>query len=197
MNNVMKVCTLGPESTCHDNAVKHYLEFQNIKNFEILYIDDFEDAVSLVTSGKADYIIQNCSHPQVSIICAKYRSEIFTIDTFIFPAKAMGILRSKKHHFDNKNLGLMPATKGYINESEWDDLIIESANPRVFEGLKKGKYEYGITFVDYAKENDDLEIVESFGEGVDSAWILYGKQRRFSGDVVGIYQEELFKTYRK
>ncbi len=192
----MKVCTLGPEGTCHDNAVKHYLKFQNIKDFEIIYVDDFEDAVKFVISNKVDYIVQNCSHPQVSVICAKYRREIFTVDTFIFPAKAMGILKSKKYHFENKNLGLMPATKGYINENLWDELIIESANPRVFEGLKNGKYEYGVTFVSYAKHNDDLEIVKSFGEGVISAWIVYGKEYRFNGDLIGIYQEELFKKYR-
>lgn len=192
----MKICTLGPAGTCHDNATKHYLEFQSIKRFEIFYVDDFEDAAILVTLGKADYIIQNCSHPQVSIICAKYRNKIFTIDTFIYPAKSMGILKSKTHHFNNRNLGLMPATKGYINEKEWDNLIIESANPRVFEGLKKGKYEYGVTFVDYAKENDDLEIVEAFGEGVDSAWILYGKKRRFNGGIIGTFQEKLFEKYR-
>ncbi len=195
MSDVMKICTLGPEGTCHENAVKHYLKFQNIKNFEIIYIDNFEDAVNLVTSGKADYIIQNCSHPQVSVICAKYRKEIFTVDTFIFPAKNMGILKTKKYHFKNKNLGLMPATKGYINEDEWDELIIESANPKVFEGLKNGKYEYGVTFVNYAKYNDDLEIVESFGDGVVCAWIVYGKERRFTGDLIGTYQEELFKKY--
>ena len=61
-NNIIRVCTLGPEGTCHDNAAKHYLQFQNIKNFEMIYISDFEDAVNLVNAGKADYIIQNSSH---------------------------------------------------------------------------------------------------------------------------------------
>ena len=108
----------------------------------------------------------------------------------------MGILKSKKYHFENKNLGLMPATKGYINENEWDELIIESANPKVFEGLKSGKYEYGVTFVDYAKYNNDLEIVESFGKEVVCAWIVYGKEYLYNGNLIGTYQDELFKKYR-
>lgn len=175
----IRICTLGPQGTCHDNAAGNYMEFQNIKaQGEIVYVTDFTDAVTMLKEERADYIIQNCAHPQVGLLNEKYRKEIFIIDSFLFPTKSMGIIRRKDSRHKN-TIGIMPAAVNYTDRERWDSIIYETANPLVEEGLLEDKYEYGITFTDSAKRHPDiLELTESFGGPVDTAWIVYGRVKR-------------------
>src|SRR5436853_557264 len=39
------IVTLGPEGTCHERAVRRYMEFQGVADFEIEYIADFLDGL--------------------------------------------------------------------------------------------------------------------------------------------------------
>lgn len=175
----IRICTLGPKGTCHDNAVRNYMEFQNIKaQSEVVYVADFTDAVTMLKENRADYIIQNCAHPQVGLLNEKYRKEIFIIDSFLFPTKSMGIIKRKNSRHNN-TIGVMPAAINYTDREKWDSIIYEDANPLVEEGLIEDKYEYGITFTDSADRHPDiLELVESFGGPVDTAWVVYGRVRR-------------------
>ncbi len=175
----IRICTLGPEGTCHDNAVRNYIEFQNIKaQSEVVYVADFTDAVTMLKEKRADYIIQNCAHPQVGLLNEKYRKEIFIIDSFLFPTKSMGIMKRKNSRHNN-TIGVMPAAINYTDREKWDSIIYEDANPLVEEGLIEDKYEYGITFTDSADRHPDiLELVESFGGPVDTAWVVYGRVKR-------------------
>ena len=178
-------CTLGPEGTCHDNALRNLIEHNGIKDFEIRYMDDFIDAANLLKDGHVDYIIQNCAHPTVYELNERYRHQIFIISTFVFPTKKMGILK-RLDAGEGRRLGLMPATKGYIDQGYWDELIFETANPVVGEKLAAGEYDYGVTFIEYAdKYADTLEVFEDFGGEVDTAWIIYGRERAFEGKVIG------------
>lgn len=181
----IRICTLGPAGTCHDNAVKNYIEFQNIKaQSEIFYVTDFIDAVTMLREESADYIIQNCAHPQVGLLNEKYRKEIFIIDSFLFPTKSMGVIKRKNSHHKN-TIGIMPAAINYTDREKWDSIIYEDANPLVEEGLLEDKYEYGITFTDSADRHPDvLELTESFGGPVDTAWIVYGRVRRNTNEEV-------------
>ena len=186
-------CTLGPEGTCHDNAVKNYINFQKINEASIIYVSNFSDAVDLLKSGKANYIVQNCAHPQVGELNEKYCREIFIIDSFIFPTKPMGVIRRKDMR-DSKTLGLMPATKNYVDISMWDELKYETSNPIVAEKLVKGEYGYGITFIEYVKRYPDLlEVYQDFGGAVDTVWIVYGKNRRNTdGTVIGLNNHDFY-----
>lgn len=175
----IRICTLGPEGTCHDNAVKKYIEFQNIAaQSEIVYVGNFVDAVTMLKEKRADYIIQNCAHPQVGLLNEKYRKEIFIIDSFLFPTKSMGVIKRKNSSHKNI-IGIMPATINYTDREKWNSIIYEASNPLVEEGLVEDRYEYGITFTDSVDRHPDiLELTESFGGPVDTAWLVYGRVKR-------------------
>lgn len=191
----IRICTLGPEGTCHDNAVKNYIEFQNITTqSEIVYISDFTDAVTMLKEKNADYIIQNCAHPQVGLLNEKYRKEIFIIDSFLFPTKRMGVIKRKNSNHKN-TLGIMPATINYTDREKWDSIIYEAANPLVEKGLLEDKYEYGITFTEAVDRHPDiLELTEDFGGPVDTAWIVYGRvKRNMNEEVLGSNLNEFLR----
>ncbi len=191
----IRICTLGPDGTCHDNATRHYMEFQNIvAQSEIVYVKDFTEAVTLLKESRADYIIQNCAHPQVGLLNEKYRKEVFIIDSFLFPTKSMGIIKRKNSKHKN-TIGMMPATISYIEKEKWDLIIYETANPLVESGLLEDKYEYGITFVDSVDRHPEiLELAESFGGPVDTAWIVYGRiKRNRDGEVLGSNLNEFLR----
>lgn len=179
-------CTLGPEGTCHSNAVKQFIKFHSIVNAEIVYVNDFEEAVKKMRIGNADYIVQNAAHPQVGLLNEKYRNEIYVNDSFLCPTLSMGILRRKGGNRKRK-IGLMPAAVNYINQEDWEELVFETANPIVGEELLHGKYDFGITFTRFALEYpDELELVVDFGGPVDTCWLVYGKEKRnVYGEVLG------------
>lgn len=181
-------CTLGPEETCHGNAVAHFLAFHKLdgNRSKIFYINDFEEAVKKVKSGSADYIIQNIAHPQVALLNEKYRKDVYIIDSFIFPTKPMGILKRKDTNSSEKSIGFSEAAKEYLDLMEWESLHAVNSNPLVLEGLLRGDYNYGITFEEFAEKNpEQLELVTSFGGPVDTCWVVYGSEKR------NIYHEVL------
>lgn len=51
-------CTLGPEGTCHDNALKNYIKFQKLDNASIVYISKFSDAVDLLRRRPQNQLIR-------------------------------------------------------------------------------------------------------------------------------------------
>jgi len=185
-------CTLGPEGTCHDNALKNFIRYQNVEDFKIVYTSDFFKSAEELAQGKIDFIVQNSAHPQVAELCPIYRGKVFMVDTFVFPTKSMGILcnKNKKHKME---LGLMPATTGYVDKSKWSKLEFEVSNPIVAKGLLEGKYGYGVTFIEYIELYPDvLELVEDFGGPLDSVWIVYGQRRKCTGEVMGLYQPQYY-----
>jgi len=179
-------CTLGPDGTCHSNAVKQFINFHSIKAAKIDYVDDFEDAVLKIKNNEVDYIVQNVAHPQIGLLNEKYRNEIYMNDSFQCPTISMGILR-RKNGSGEKKIGIMPAAVNYIDPNEWDELIFETSNPKVNEALLNGKYNYGITFIHFASEYPhELELVSNFGGPVDTCWVVYGRNKRnIYGEVLG------------
>lgn len=193
----IRIATLGPRDTCHANALEHFLEFQEIRDAQIIYVEDFLYAAEILSQKKIDLIVQNISHPTAKDLCSMYRGKIFIVDSFIYPAKEMGILHRKQSK-TNLKLGLMPATEGYIDNSKWLERVYEVSNPKVCEGLLRGDYDYGITFLSYAdRYSDILEIYEEFGAPVDSAWIVYSNKRAFDGKILGKYQPLFYQKLER
>lgn len=193
----IKIATLGPKDTCHANALEHFIQFQEIKNAQIIYIEDFIYGAEILARKEIDLLVQNISHPTAKDLCTIYRGRIYIVDSFIYPAKEMGILHRKQSN-SNYKLGLMPATEGYLDKNKWVDRMYETSNPKVCEGLIKGKYEYGVTFLSYAYQYSDiLEISERFGEAVDAAWIVYANKRAFDGKVIGIYHPTFYQELER
>jgi hypothetical protein len=176
--------TLGPSGTCHENALLHYLEFQGLGEAEVELVGDLLEGLEFVRASSNAFLVQCSAHPQVHVVTERYRHEVFVVDTFLYPAKEMGLL--VRAGMDSpRSLGIVPAAAGYVDLERWERVVEESANPIVARNLLAGSYDAGVTLVEFAdKHPDALRIVERFGE-VDTTWVVYGRRRRFHGELIG------------
>lgn len=176
--------TLGPTGTCHEHALRRYLEFQGLPDARVELVGDFMTGLERVRELPNGFLVQCSSHPEVHIVTERYRQEVFVIDTFVFPAKEMGLL-VRRDRPRPRSLGVVAAAMGYPDLAEWETIVQEPANPIVARELLAGKYDAGVTFVAFGEEHpDQLEVRERYGE-VDTTWVVYGKRRRYEGRLIG------------
>ena len=184
--------TLGPEGTCHERAVRRYAEFQAVEDYEFELITDFFDGLELLRGRDDAFLVQCSAHPKVHEITERYWAEVFVVDTFIYPTKALAVL-SRREVERPRTLGLVPATSGYIDPNDWDQIIDVQSKPIVARELLAGRYEAGLTHLEHLSAHpDELRLVEEIGE-IDTTWVVYGTQKRFHGEVIGIPSPELFR----
>jgi hypothetical protein len=184
-NDRVSVLTLGPTGTCHERAALEYLTFQGIEVFDLDLIDDFFDGLEAIRGRANAFLIQCSAHPKVHEITERHWDEVFVVDTFIYPTKALAVLarRDLEHP---RSLGLVPATAGYIDLAQWDEVIEVQSKPIVATELLTGRYDAGLTHLEHlAVHPDELRLVEEIGE-IDTTWVVYGTRKRFSGKVLGI-----------
>jgi hypothetical protein len=178
--------TLGPQGTCHENALLHYLEFQGIERdaVEIVLVEDLLGAIVRVRDEPGTFLVQCSAHVQVHLVTERYYREVFVIDTFIYPTKALALLvRTDVEH--PRSLGIVSATKGYPDLTRWETIIDEPSKPVVAQHLLAGEYDAGLTHLHHAHEHsEELRIEEVYG-AVDTTWVVYGAQKRFRGAVIG------------
>jgi hypothetical protein len=185
--------TLGPAGTCHERAVREYAAFQGIEDFELDFITDFFDGLERIRGRDDAFLIQCSAHPLVHKITEKYWTEVFVVDTFIYPTKHL-VLLSRREVEKPRSIGIVSATKGYIDLAPWDDVIDVVSKPVVGEGLLRGDYDSGLTHMEHLEEHsDELRLDLDIGE-IDTTWVVYGTTKRFQGDVIGIPSAELFRT---
>ncbi|HET8566342.1 MAG TPA: hypothetical protein VFL77_07695 [Solirubrobacterales bacterium] len=188
----VKIVTLGPTGTCHERAVLRYLEFQGVEDFEIEFIGDFMDGLGRIRGRENAFLVQCSAHPKVHEVTERYWSEIFVVDTFIYPTKALAVL-TRREVERPKSLGLVPATAGYINRDDWEEIIDVQSKPIVAEELLAGRYDAGLTHLEHLEEHaKDLRLDHEIGE-IDTTWVVYGTKKRFQGEVIGIPSPELFE----
>src|SRR6185437_9663935 len=84
--------TLGPSGTCNENALLHYLEFQGIEDFDVLLEQDLLAAVGRVRGRTDTFLVQCSAHLHVHLVTERYCSEVFVIDTFLYPTKELALL---------------------------------------------------------------------------------------------------------
>ncbi len=192
MNKQIIFATLGPSGTCHERATKAYIAFQELPNAKLELFNDLLEALEQLHDGKVDFIIQNSAHPKVYELTEKYFREVFVIDSFLCPTTPMGVLtrRDVEHP---RSLGLMPATQAYVNTERWDKLIYETAKPIVGQNLLAGKYDSGIAALKFAEENPDILVVDEVIGSVQTAWLMYGRQKNQQQGVIGIKNSQLFQ----
>lgn len=184
MSNDPLFLTLGPSGTCHENALLRYLEFQGLPDARVELVRDFDEGLERVHDELSSYLIQCSAHPDVHTITERYRQEVFVIDTFLYPAKEMALL-ARSEVADPKTLGVVPAALGYPDLTQWETVTEELANPIVARELLAGKYDAGVTLAEYADQYpDELRIIERYGE-VDTTWLVYGRHRRYEGELIG------------
>jgi hypothetical protein len=185
------VVTLGPTGTCHERAAREYMRFQGVDDFEVDFIGDFLDGLEKIRGKDNAFLIQCSAHPLVHKVTERYWDEVFVVDTFIYPTKALAVLRRREAERP-RTLGLVPATAGYIDPTRWDEIVDVQSKPIVAEELLAGRYQAGLTHLTHlAAHPDELRLVEEIGE-IDTTWVVYGTQKRFSGEVIGIPSPDLF-----
>jgi hypothetical protein len=184
--------TLGPAGTCHERATRAYMDFQGVERYEVDFIEDFFDGLERIR-GRADAFLVQCSaHPLVHKVTERHWDEVFVVDTFIYPTKALAVL-ARREVEEPRSLGLVPATAGYIDEGDWGEIVDVVSKPIVARGLLEGRYEAGLTHLEYAERYPDrLRVIEEIGE-IDTTWVVYGTKKRFRGEVIGIPSPELFR----
>jgi hypothetical protein len=177
--------TLGPAGTCHEHALLRYLEFQGLADeARVELVPDFEEGLERVHRDPNAYLIQCSAHPDVHVVTERHRQEVFVVDTFMFPAKEMGLI-VRRDVERPRSLGVVPAAMGYPDLSRWETVVQEPANPIVARELLAGKYDAGVTFVAFGEEHSgELRVEERYGE-VDTTWVVYGQRRRYKGQLIG------------
>lgn len=186
------VVTLGPAGTCHERATIEYMRFQGVEDFEVEFIGDFFDGLERIRGKDDAFLIQCSAHPLVHKVTERYWAEVFVVDTFIYPTKALAVL-SRREAERPRTLGLVPATAGYIDPSDWAEIIDVQSKPIVAAELLAGRYDAGLTHLEHlAAHPDELRLVEEIGE-IDTTWLVYGTRKRFAGAVIGIPSAELFR----
>jgi hypothetical protein len=184
--------TLGPVGTCHERAVTEYARFQGLEDFRIELILDFFDGLEAVRGRDDAFLVQCSAHPLVHKITEKHWTEVFVVDTFIYPTKHL-VLLSRREVERPRSLGIVPATKGYVDLSQWDEIIDVASKPLVGEGLLRGDYDSGLTHMEHFEEHEDLLRLDlDIGE-IDTTWVVYGINKRFRGEVIGIPSADLFR----
>lgn len=193
--NFVRVITLGPAGTCHERAVQRYLAFQGVENFEIEFIADFMDGLERLRGQENAFLVQCSAHPRVHEVTERYWREVFVVDTFIFPTKHLVVL-SRREVEQPRSLGIVPATKGYVDLSRWEEIIDVVSKPVVGEELLAGRYDSGLTHMEHFEEHEDeLRLDLDIGE-IDTTWVVYGTRKRFDGEVIGIPSREIFQSSR-
>ena len=186
-----RVVTLGPAGTCHERAVERYMEFQGVESFEIEFIADFMDGLERIRGQENAFLVQCSAHPRVHEVTERYWREVFVVDTFIYPTKHLVVL-TRREVERPRSLGIVPATKGYVDLSRWDEIVDVVSKPVVGEELLRGRYDSGLTHMEHFEEHrDELRLDLDIGE-IDTTWVVYGTQKRFKGEVIGIPSRELF-----
>jgi len=184
--------TLGPEGTCHERAVRRYAEFQGVESYELDLITDFFDGLEAIRGGENAFLVQCSAHPLVHKITEKYWTEVFVVDTFIYPTKALAVL-SRRDVDRPRSLGIVPATEGYVDLSQWEEVIPQISKPLIAEALLRGDYDAGLTHLEHLEKHPDLLRLDlEIGE-IDTTWVVYGTAKRFQGELIGIPSAELYR----
>lgn len=184
--------TLGPSGTCHENALLHYLEFQGIDDFDLILVEDLLGAIGDVREQPNTFLVQCSAHVQVHLVTERYHEEVFVIDTFLYPTKELGLV-VRTDVEQPKSLGIVSATRGYLDLSPWETIIDQPSKPVVARNLLDGRFDAGLTHVHHAEEHPDkLRLVEYYG-AVDTTWVVYGSRKRFAGSVIGQRNPWLFQ----
>jgi hypothetical protein len=184
--------TLGPEGTCHERAVKQYARFQGLEDVELDLITDFFDGLERIRGRDDAFLVQCSAHPGVHEITEKHFSEVFVVDTFIYPTKALAILSRRDLDGPARSLGIVEATEGYVDLSEWEVKVPQISKPLAAQALLRGEFDAALTHLEWLDRHpDELKLDREIGE-VDTTWVVYGTTKRFAGEVIGIPSPDVY-----
>jgi hypothetical protein len=183
--------TLGPSGTCHEAALLRYLEFQGIAGARIVLVEDLLAAIDDVRAHEDTFLVQCSAHVQVHLVTERHFREVFVMDTFIYPTKELALL-VRTDVAEPSSLGIVSATRGYPDLTRWSTIVDEPSKPVVARHLLEGAYDAGLTHLHHAAEHPRLLRVQECYGAVDTTWVVYGRRKRFRGDVIGTRAPWLF-----
>jgi hypothetical protein len=183
--------TLGPQGTCHENALLHYLEFQGITAFDVVLDEDLLGAIERVRGRPDTFLVQCSAHVQVHLVTERFHTEVFVVDSFLYPTKELALL-VRTDVAEPQSLGIVSATRGYTDLTRWPTIIDEPSKPVVARHLLAGEYDAGLTHLHHAHEHPSILRIEECYGAVDTTWVVYGSQKRFRGAVIGQRNPWLF-----
>ena len=129
--------TLGPSGTCHEAALRRYLEFQGIAYARIVLVEDLLGAIDQVREREDTFLVQCSAHLQVHLVTERYFREVFVVDTFIYPTKELALLVRTDARRPS-SLGIVSATRGYTELERWQRIVDEPSKPVVARHLLAG-----------------------------------------------------------
>src|ERR1044072_4371307 len=88
--------TLGPTGTCHERAVKRYAAFQGGEDYRIELITDFHVGLEILRETPNAFPAQGSAPPLFHKITEKNWTEVWVVDTFIFPPKHLVVLTRRE-----------------------------------------------------------------------------------------------------
>jgi hypothetical protein len=147
-------------------------------------VEDLLGAIDRVREDENTFMVQCSAHLHVHLVTERHYREVFVLDTFIYPTKELALL-IRRDSINPSTLGIVAATRGYTDLSRWDTLIDEPSKPVVGRHLLEGRYHAGLTHLHYAHEHPGLLRVEECYGAVDTTWVVYGRRKRFHGQVIG------------
>lgn len=188
--------TLGPAGTCHHRAVDNYARFQGLAEDEygFEFITDFFDGLDRIRGRDDRFLVQCSAHPGVHEVTERNYDEVFVVDTFIYPTKALAILSRRDLDGPARSLGIVEATEGYVDLSEWEVKVPQISKPYAAQALLRGEFDAALTHLEWLdRYPDQLKLDRLIGE-VDTTWVVYGTTKRFAGEVIGIPSPELYRA---
>lgn len=179
----MIFATLGPDGTCHHNAVRHYMRHFGLDDAKIVLFDDFVDGLELLHNGTVDYLVQNSAHLNVHYVTEKYHTELPVMDTFIYPTREMALLeRADVEH--PQTLGLVPACEHYLEGITYPTVVMETSKPVVARKMLEGIYDAGVVHVFHHTDNPGVFRMRKHIGSVLTGWLVYGRDRTYQGEVL-------------
>ena len=189
--------TLGPAGSNHEYVTERYLALHGLEDSEIRLVDDFATGLAMMSSGEVDFIVQVAVHPDATdtVARAHFEHDIRVIDAFVSPSRPLAVL-TRAEVVRPTSLGLRPATAAYLNTRRWETQVPEVSIMTVAEGLLEGRFDSGITALSVADDHPGRFRVEEELGTVDDPWIVYGRERVSSGNVVAWPEGPAARLYR-
>jgi hypothetical protein len=178
--------TLGPAGSNHDLVMSRYLAFRGVsEQARVRLVESFADALDLMVSGEVDYILQVAVHQSATETVARafFRHGIYVVDTFIAPSHPLAVL-TRAQVETPRTLALHPSTRDYADLSGWPEHVYEISTASVAQGLLEGRYDSGLARADLAERYPGRFRIDLMVGTVDDPWIVYGRRRTCTGDLL-------------
>lgn len=188
----MRFATLGPTGTCHENATRNYIRHFGVDGAEIVLFDEFSAGLEMLHDREVDYLVQNSAHMEVHLITERYFKEISVIDSFIYPTREM-VLLERIDVEQPQTMALMPACAGYLEGISYPNTILVPTKPAAAILLHAGEVDAAIVHIENYTDYPGRYRLKRYIGSVVTAWIVYGWERTFNGEVLSTLPRDFFR----